>query len=66
MDLGLEPRWITVQEALSANEEVIAKGAQPWTWRETIILRLLAELFQQAGPDLESIHLVTASELLDY
>lgn len=66
VDLGLEPRWITLQEALRANEQVMANGAPPWVKRGTMVLRLLAELVQQAGSHVDSLDSVAVSKLLDY
>ena len=41
--LGLEPCWVTVEEALRANKALLANGAPPWTRRETLVLELLTK-----------------------
>jgi 8-oxo-dGTP pyrophosphatase MutT (NUDIX family) len=41
-DLGFEPAWVTVDDAVRGNEEVRARGgAQPWVARELAVLRVL-------------------------
>jgi 8-oxo-dGTP pyrophosphatase MutT (NUDIX family) len=41
-DLGFEPAWVTVDDAVRGNEEVLAHGcAQPWVARELAVLRVL-------------------------
>jgi 8-oxo-dGTP diphosphatase len=40
--LGFEPAWVTVEEAVRVDAEVLARGrAQPWVARELAVLRLL-------------------------
>ena len=43
IDLGLQPKWVEISEALKANEEVLVEEPPLWTKRETIALRLLEE-----------------------
>ena len=44
LDLGMEPHWITVQQALAVNERTLAAGQAPsWTRRETMVLKLVEE-----------------------
>jgi 8-oxo-dGTP pyrophosphatase MutT (NUDIX family) len=41
-DLGFEPAWVSVDDAVRGNEEVLAGGAaRPWVSRELAVLRLL-------------------------
>jgi 8-oxo-dGTP pyrophosphatase MutT (NUDIX family) len=41
-ELGFEPAWVTVEDALRVNEQVLAHGpAQPWVTRELAVLRVL-------------------------
>jgi 8-oxo-dGTP pyrophosphatase MutT (NUDIX family) len=47
--LGFVPAWVTVAQALEANEGLLARGgAQPWVERETHVLRLLADRWVEA------------------
>lgn len=43
VDLGLEPRWVEIDEALRTNERVLVNGAPPWTMREVAALGFLRE-----------------------
>ncbi len=43
IDLGLQPKWVEISEALKANEEVLVEEPPLWTKLETIVLRLLEE-----------------------
>lgn len=41
-DLGFEPAWVTVEDAVRVNAEILARGgAQPWVARELSVLRRL-------------------------
>ena len=41
-DLGFEAAWVTVEDAVRGNEEVLDRGpAQPWVTRELAVLRIL-------------------------
>jgi hypothetical protein len=46
MELGLEPRWVSLDEALRANRAVQASGVGVMRWldRETQVLSQLADL----------------------
>ena len=42
-DLGFEAAWVTVEDAVRGNEDVLASGpAQPWVTRELAVLRVLS------------------------
>jgi 8-oxo-dGTP diphosphatase len=41
-DLGFAPAWVTAEDAVRVNAELLARGgAQPWVTRELAVLRVL-------------------------
>lgn len=51
LDLGFTPEWLTVDEAIRCNEQVLAKGRNihfRWVQRETEVLKLLKKELSEA------------------
>lgn len=44
IDYGYYPKWVTLEEAIKTNETIIKNDKIPWLERDTLVMKLLADL----------------------